>query len=282
MSFTILIGIDGAEGGVDALALARRVAPEGADLVAVTVAVMDGHPSRAVNLDYDRGVREDAHLRLGEVRAEHRDVHGEVREARSVAVGLHAAAESLGADLIVVGSCRRGLVGRIFAGDDVRETLRGAPCPVAVAPREFALVDRPVVTIGLGWDGGAEADHALAYARGLAGDTGATVHVLSVVAVPEWPVSEGTTTDPEIASAVERVAGLLDALDDVESSTVTGDAVDELATFAAEVDVLVVGSHQRGPLGRIAMGSTSERLACRSTRPLIVVPRAPQPAVSPA
>ena len=39
---------------------------------------------------------------------------------------------------------------------------------------------------------------------------------------------------------------------------------------------------QSGPLGRIAMGSTSERLAHRCARPLIVVPRAARTAGSPA
>lgn len=279
MSFRIVAGINGAEGGVDALALARRLAPPSAEIIAVTVAVLDGHPSRAVSLDYDARIRQDALLRLDELRSEDADLEVETQEGASVGAGLHAAAERLDADLLVVGSCRRGLVGRIFAGDDVRQTLRGAPCPVAVAPRDVALTDTPIGTIGLGWDAGPEADEALGFARTLAAGTGAELHALSVVAMPPWEAT-GDTTTPEVAAAVEHVQGLLDALDDVETTTVTGRAPDELATFAAEVDVLVVGSHQRGPAGRIAMGSASEHLARESTRPLVVVPRSRHPATN--
>jgi nucleotide-binding universal stress UspA family protein len=42
--------------------------------------------------------------------------------------------------------------------------------------------------------------------------------------------------------------------------------------------VLVVGSHGRGPLGRVAIGSVSEALARRCSRPLVVVPRVRAPA----
>ena len=281
MSFKIVVGVDGAEGGADAMALARRLAPPAAELVAVTVAQLDSRPSRAVSLDYDAGIRRDAMTLLAEVRTTHRDVEAEVEEASAVGAGLHAAVERLEADLLVVGSCRRGMIGRIFVGDDVRQTLRGAPCAVAVAPRDFALSDRPIATIGLGWDNGAEADAALAFARTLAAGTGAAVHALSVVAVPPWGPSEGGKR-PDLATAVSKATDLLEALDDVESTTVTGEAAAELVIFLAEVDVLVVGSHQRGPLGRIEMGSVSEHLARNATRPLVVVPRAAQPVVSPA
>lgn len=282
MSFKIVVGVNGAEGGGDAMALARRLAPPAAELVAVTVAVLDGASSRAVSLDYDARIRRDAMTLLADVRSENSDVEGEVQEASSVGAGLHAACQRLEADLVVVGSCRRGLVGRLFAGDDVRQTLRGAPCAVAVAPRDFALSDRPIATIGLGWDNGPEADEALAFARTLAQGTGAGVHVLSVVAVPSWDAAAAAEQPDDMTTAIEQASRLLDALVDVESTTVAGEAAAELTAFAAEVDVLVVGSHQRGPLGRIAVGSASEHLARNATRPLVVVPRAEQPAVSSA
>ena len=281
MSFKIVIGVNGAEGGADAMALARRLAPPAAELVAVTVAVLDGASSRAVSLDFDAGVRRDAMTLLADVRGENPDLEGEVQEASSVGAGLHTACQRLEADLMVVGSCRRGIVGRLFAGDDVRQALRGAPCAVAVAPRDFALSDRPIATIGLGWDNGPEADAALVFARTLAQGTGAGVHVLSVVAVPPWDAATAAA-QPDLKTTVEQATRLLDALGDVESTTVTGEAAAELTKFAAEVDVLVVGSHQRGPLGRIAMGSASEHLARNATRPLVVVPRAAEPVLSPA
>ena len=281
MSFKIVVGINGAQGGADALALAYRLAPPGAELSAVIVAVMDGHPSRGVNLDYDRYVREDTLLHLVDTREQHHDLRGEVLEGSSVAAGLHAAVAALDADLLVIGACRRGLVGRVFSGDDVRQTLRGAPCPVAVAPRDFALAGGPIATVGLGWNGDAEAEHALDFAKILAEGSGATLHALGVLGVQPWPPMDSVTALTEIAAADGRLADRLGTLE-VETTTVRGMAADELATFAAEVDVLVVGSHQRGPLGRIEMGSTSESLARRCKRPLVVVPRAPQTTATPA
>lgn len=280
MSFKIVIGVNGDDGGSDAIALARRLAPPASELIAVTVAVLDGHPSRAVSLDYDARIRHDALTLIADVRSENPDLQGEVQEAPAVGAGLHAVCERLEADLVVVGSCRRGIIGRILAGDDVRETLRGAPVAVAVAPRDFAVSDQPIATIGLGWDNGPEADEALAFARRLAEGTGAGIHAVSVVAVPPWD-SSPLTGQPALADAVEQATELLAALGDVEGTTVTGQTSAELTAFAAEVDVLVVGSHQRGPLGRIAMGSASEHLARNATRPLVVVPRAAQPVITP-
>jgi nucleotide-binding universal stress UspA family protein len=282
MSFKIVVGINGAEGGADALALARRLAPPAAELIGVAVAVLAAHPSRAANADYDAIVRADAAAIVETARTANPDLLGEVPDAGSVAAGLHRAAERLDADLVVIGSCRRGLMGRILSGDDVRETLRDAQRPVAVAPRGFALADAPVQTIGLGWDRGSEANEALGFARTLATGLHAQLHALNVVALPPWPVIEGTTTQMEVDAAVQEAEDLLAGLEAVETSTVTGEAADELKIFAAEVDVLVVGSHQRGSIGRIAMGSTSESLARDCARPLVVVPRAEQPAGSAA
>ncbi|MCW3012824.1 MAG: universal stress protein [Solirubrobacterales bacterium] len=271
----ILVGVDGAEGGVDALALARELAPADAELLAVLVAVTDAHPSRAVNLDFDRYVREDALVHLGELRTEHPDLRGEVLEASSVAAGLQLAAERHEADLLVVGSCRRGVVGRLFAGDDARQTLRHAPCPVAIAPRGHALRSGPVVRVGAGWDGGEEGEQALAFARTLADGLGGDVHVLGVV--PCRPL-DGPVGPNEVRAAVDELRDELALLPGVTTASAAGDPADELARFGGEVDVLVVGSHGRGPLGRVAIGSVSEALARRCSRPLVVVPRVRAPA----
>jgi nucleotide-binding universal stress UspA family protein len=278
----IVVGVDGAEGGADAMALARRLASTTTSLVGVSIAVVDSHPSRGANLDYDGDLRKQAEARLEGVLEQEPGFEGETLVAHSVAAGLHEAAESLDGDLIVVGSCRRGAVGRILAGDDTRGTLRDARCPVAVAPRDYALADAPIATIGLGWNGGTEGDHALEVARAIAGDIGASLHAVAVVSVPMRPATEGMTTDAAVATEVAATSERMAALDGVQATTVTGVVVDELARFAAEVDLLIVGSHQRGPLGRMVLGSTSEQLTRRCVRPLMVVPRILQRASTPA
>ena len=56
----ILVGIDGEEGGRDALALARALGGDGAELTLGFVSPGEGHPTRAANLAYDAAAREDA------------------------------------------------------------------------------------------------------------------------------------------------------------------------------------------------------------------------------
>ena len=271
---TIVVGVDGGAGGVDAMALARRLGAPGSELIAVAIAAVDPQPTRKVNPDFDRDAREEAHERLVDLRAQEPDLRTEVLRSSWVGAGLHDAARRFDADLIVVGSCRRGLIGRVFAGDDTRDTLRGAPCPVAVATRDFALgADRPIASIGLGWAEDATSDDALALARALAADTDAQLHVLTVRAQPSGE-GDGFATDARVADEAERVASRAAALAGLEATTTTGAPAHELARFAGEVDLLIVGSQQRGPLGRIVLGSVSEQLTRDCPRPLLVVPRA--------
>ena len=94
MSFKIVVGVNGAEGGADALA--HRLAPPPASIVAVVVAVLDGQASPAVTVDYGASGRRKALTTLAEVRAaELPDLDGEVYEAASVGDGLQRAAERL-------------------------------------------------------------------------------------------------------------------------------------------------------------------------------------------
>lgn len=275
----IVIGIDGTEGGDDALALARRLSGPDTELIGVSVAVVEGHPSRGVNLDYDGRVHADAEQRLAAVLAREPDVRGEVTTAHSVGVALHAAAEHHGAELIAVGSCRRGMLGRIFAGDDALSVLREAPFPVAVAPRQYALTSVPLATVGVGWDGGEQSGHALDVAQAIAADLGAEVHAVAVVGLPVWPVVEGSVATLSIDDEVEAMERRMAQLD-VPATITTGTAADELAKFAAEVDLLVVGSRRQGRVARVLLGSTSEQLTGRCVRPLLVVPRVHQPATT--
>ena len=96
-------------------------------------------PSAAVTL---RPAVEDAEAsgRLLERERAETGVDAEVASvvAASPGRGLHEQAERQHADLIVVGSCSRGLLGRVFVGDDARAALNGAPCAVAIAARAFA------------------------------------------------------------------------------------------------------------------------------------------------
>ncbi|MGO9495558.1 MAG: universal stress protein [Solirubrobacteraceae bacterium] len=63
------------------------------------------------------------------------EAHLRWRQAPSVGQGLQELCEEIGPDLLVVGSSRCGLLGRVLLGDDTRAALTGAPCAIAIARR---------------------------------------------------------------------------------------------------------------------------------------------------
>lgn len=279
MFSTILIGVDGGAGGRDAIALARQLAGRDTTLVAVSVAVLHGHPEEGANRDFETDAREHAEDRLIENLRTEPGIRGEVLFGRTPAAALHAAAERFEAGLIVIGCCRRGRAGRILVGDDTRGVVLQAPCPVAVAPRDYALTARPIATVGVGWDGGVQAERALAVAQELALEHGARVHALTASSGPMWPpLSDDELGAVKIVTAeVAPGATRVPELEGVHATGATSVAAEELEHLAAEVDLLVVGSTRRGLVSRVLLGSTSQRLLSSCARPLLIVPRVREP-----
>jgi nucleotide-binding universal stress UspA family protein len=278
---TIVVGVDGRDGGRDALSLAGRLAlVGGGELVAVRVLPFDYYATRAGAPPYTSIAEHDA---KGEVEAELRaaGLEGEVRilSETSPARALHRVAEREHADLIVVGSTHHGRAGRVFAGDDAAAALHGSPCAVAVAPRGLSGREwKAVGRIGVGFDGGPEAGQAFALALALARESGACLHVRSAVATPipyaDFTAYDDDWTERALAAARADLAELLADVDvDVTSDTKVGLAVDELVALSAEVDLLVLGSRAWGPVRRIVLGSTAARLTHDARCPLLVLPR---------
>ena len=283
MLATIIVGVDGREGGRDALALAGLLQRKfDSALVAVVAYPYDPFPSRASSRAFDTIVARDA------TQAAHDEVRAAGVHARAIAVpdgsparALHHVAESEHADLIVVGSDRQGPVGRVLAGDVTSGALYGAPCPVAVAPRGLASSNEVVRKVGVGYDGTPEAKQALELARAVSEATGAVLELVCVVAPPvpvgPWAVEVITMTDSE-RSEHERVEGLaaeaLRELGDLATVHVVEGRPDvELASRSSEFDLIVVGSRGYGPLKRLMLGSTSSKLVRSAACPVIVVPR---------
>ncbi len=260
----VLVGVDGRPNGRDAIALASRLAD----------------PDRKLTL---------AHVHSGETADERRDSHKLLEQERSASGvaaelislvsaspgrGLHEQAERLGADLLVVGSCHRGVFGRATLGDETRAALNGAPCAVAVASLGYAEHSEPIAKIGIGYDESEESKVAFAAARELATATGASAHALEVVAIPTYaftgfsaPVS-GNGLDEMLKDRTDRLEGLAD----VDARAVYGLAGEELAAFGDGLDILVIGSRGYGPMRRFVVGSTSDYLE-RHARCSLLVPR---------
>jgi nucleotide-binding universal stress UspA family protein len=278
---TIVVGVDGREGGRDALSLAARLALlAGGELVAVRALALDKYVVRggAPKLD---SLAEQQAIRDLEQELETAGLTARIRVVgdSSPARALHRVAEAEHADVIVVGSTHHGTVGRVFAGDDAAATLHGSICPVAVAPHGLASAEwRPVQTIGVGYDAGPEAQQALALAAALARECGATLTVRSVVGASvreadaslydaDWVDRAKTLATEELDEAIGGLPA--QATGDV----VVGRTVDELVRLTEDVDLLVVGSRAWGPVRRIVVGSTAAHLMRKAYTPVLILPR---------
>lgn len=272
----VLVGVDGDEGGRDALALAKLLVAERGRLMLGNVypdepfVWLGGNPTyQAAELDDSQALLEQAREQAG--------VNADLRSfgSPSIGKGLHVLAEDTGADLLVVGASRRAHIGRVMLRDDTRAALNGAPCSMAIAPAGYADESAALRTIGVGYDGSPESAHALEVARELAARYGAKLSAFTAVTVPTYVEHGRTAPDgTPFEELVQQARDRLTALGDVEAHAAYGDAAEELALYSASVDLLVVGSRDYGPLGRLVHGSTSQQLTRSARCPLLVLTRA--------
>jgi nucleotide-binding universal stress UspA family protein len=271
---TAVVGVDGRDGGRDAIALAAALVGAGGRLILASVVRQRGAGKLGplVAEVYRRGAAEmleAEQARLGGSTSVAVVVRNSIRD------GLHRAVADHHADLLVLGSTRRGLVGRVLLGDDAAGTLDRAKCAVAIAPHGLATNPPSWRTLVVGDDGSTESARALAAARGLAARTGATIRACSVVGPAALTYHELARTDSSDALAVrifEERKRLAEHVG-VETEVLEGDAGEAFAELSCDVDLIVIGSRGQGPWGRLATGSTSEYLVRHAICPVLILPR---------
>jgi nucleotide-binding universal stress UspA family protein len=271
----VVVGVDEHAAGRDAIALAKLLLAPRGKLSLAHVYGGDMASLHRSNAGHDTAERERALELLANVR-DQVGIDAKLRAvgATSVGRGLHVLAEASEADLLVVGSSRRGLLGRVLLGDDTRAALNGAPCAVAVAPAAYAAHPKLVREVGVGYNGTPESDYALAVARELASKCGARLSAFEAVSLPTYlflggPAPINEPIEEFVETARERIA----ALGGVEPHAAYGNPAEELTLYGASLDLLVIGSRSYGPIGRLMHGSTSQQLARSSRCPLLVLPR---------
>ena len=272
----IVVGVDEHEARRDAIALAKNLLARDGELTLAYVYPGDAHAYRGSSAPYEAGEREGARELLEKVRKETEvEAHLRWRESPSVGRGLHELCEVIGADLLVVGSSRRGLLGRVLMGDDTRAALNGAPCAIAIAPTGYSEQSVAMREIGVGYDGSPESEHALAIARRIAAECGAKLSAFEAVSLPTYAFVGGVAPiDDALTQLVDDARERIAALDRVEPHAAYGRPVEELAVYSASLDLLIVGSRSYGPIGRLIHGSTSLELAGAARCPLLVLTRA--------
>ena len=279
----VLVGIDGGPHGRDGVALASSLLARGGTMTLAHVHAGGARSTTAITPGLARE-EEAASMDLLERERMASGVEAQLASvlATSPGRGLHEEAERRQADLLVVGSCSRGLLGRVFVGDDARAALNGAPCAVAIAARGFSERATALSRIAVGYDGSPESEAALVSARKLAAAGDARIIALETVAPHIYgPIGLGATVVDNTSALIEEAELRLGALAGVEHRAVLGLAGEELAALGGEVDLIVVGSRAYGPVRRIVHGSTSNYLERHARCSLLVMPRTTAgPAVS--
>jgi nucleotide-binding universal stress UspA family protein len=279
----ILVGVDRHQGGRDAIALAKQLKDQGAELTLAHVCSEDAHTWLGAPAEPDLARRERI-AELLETVSKEAGVHANLRwrEFSSVGRGLHELCEVIGADLLVVGSSRRGLLGRALIGDDTHAALNGAPCAIAIAPAGYAERPGPIREIGVAYNDSPESEHALAVARTMAAGYGAKLSALEAVSLPTYAfIGRPAPIDDAIEELVDDARERIAALGGVEPHAVYGVPTEELALYSASLGLLVVGSRGYGPIGRLVHGSTSQQLARTAHCPLLVLTRGARAAGEP-
>ena len=281
----IVVGIDDSAGAQDALAFATRIATStGASLRLASAYPYDDMPSRASNGAYREFLRADTQALLDRAAAA-TDAAVNATEAiadHSPPHALHELTERIDAALVVVGSTRRGPVGRIVPGSTGERLLHGSPCPVTIVPRGYAG-EGPIRIVGVGYDGSAESDAALAAACELARRFGAAVRVIRVFDAGQFAAPALMTLPGYVTADTGREARLREALHEAvaglpaemrpEPVFVMGSPGRELAAQSELVDLMVVGSRGYGPRAAVLLGGVTHTLVRKAACPVIVLPR---------
>jgi nucleotide-binding universal stress UspA family protein len=269
MHSNVLIGVDHHDGGRDAVALARQWFARGAELTIAHISTDDPHLYRGASAEYASSERELGLVRLEAARDE-AGLQAGIRwcGAFSVARGLHELCAEIGADLLVIGSSRRGRLGRVLLGDDAREALDGAPCSVAIAPVGYRDESHRTREVGVGYDASQESRDALRVGRHLATAHHLKLTTLEVVHTPREGLEgrlapDHARIDDAVITDHERAAGI----GEIEARALHGNPVEELTRFSATVDLLVIGAHHHASIRRSMAG----RLAREAHCPLLVV-----------
>lgn len=195
-----------------------------------------------------------------------------------VADHLVALASEEQADLLVVGTHHRKALARLWSvSHHARRLASMSVVSVPVLAAEQALEAEPprVRTVLATTDFMEQGDRAIAYAFALT-PPGGTVHLLHVESAKATP-EQLQAARHQLELRVPRTEH--DGKHKVELSVLTGDDVAGVITQAAErydADLLCLGTHGRGGVSRVVLGSVAQQVMARTDRPTVTVrmPRA--------
>lgn len=275
------------DGGRDAVALGVQLARSTGAELAIGMVVPPDQTGAFVSGDYvDQVLTEQADAWLTQARGFVPDdvrVSTHIGVYDSVAGGIIAEAERVGAAVVVAGATGGGVLGRHSLGSVVNDLIHSAPMAVALAPRgqRHSKADRVTsVTCAVGARPGAEEllDAAIKGCE----RAGVPLRLVSLIAIDLMPdARQGDRAALEEARAhsaavLEEARAELSGTVDVSSVVVLGDTVEDAVNGLEwqPGDVIMVGSSRLAAPRRLFLGSTAAKMLRVLDVPLVVVPRA--------
>ncbi len=178
------------------------------------------------------------------------------------------------ADMIVVGSTGRGAIGRVLMGSVSSGAVHRAKCPVAVIRAEASYLphsNQAPVLVGIDCSPASELALDIAFDEAsFRGVALVAYHAWSDVAVYQFPWVDWK--DEAERSLAEYLAGWQERYPDVTVSRVI--SVDHPARGLIEesesAQLVVVGSHGRGGMASMVLGSVGNAVVHAVTTPVIV------------
>jgi len=195
----------------------------------------------------------------------------EVKIGRPAAVLADAGAD---AQLVVVGAKVHGALARGMGGSTAHHLVRTIDTPVLVTMLGDAPIRRVLAAVDLSF----ATEPTIEAARGLARRAAARLRILHVVEpVRATRVTARVDREAPYRAAIEGFAHYTGPLSEVASRDRVirrGPAADIIESESEkwEADVVVVGSHGKGWVERLLVGSVTERLLALLPASLLIVP----------
>ncbi|HSE94931.1 MAG TPA: universal stress protein [Methylomirabilota bacterium] len=178
------------------------------------------------------------------------------------------------ADVVVVGTHGRTGLNRILVGSVAEQVLQLAPCPVITVrplPRSWAPDRRPLTRVIYPTDFSPAARRAWPWARAVAEAAGADIDLLHVMLEPVPDRHVDPAFVARAAEAIRRdaqkavdefLAGCGFPRERITVDLTTGVEADQIArrAEARRADLIVMGTHGRTGVLRLALGSVARRV----------------------
>lgn len=268
---TIVLATDGSEYSAAAEAAALEMARRCGARLLVTRVVLTNPEYEALVPDRVQEAEKEAQKHIdklvGQAKSEGVQAETILRQGTDPYHEIVRVANEKHADVIVIGRRTRSDLARLMVGDSTAKVIGLATCSVLVVPRGTRMPQNGIL---VATDGSRLGDAAAHSAVRLVGKCALPLTVITVLAPDSDP-----DTRSESEAAVERVkqAAAKEQIE-IDAMLEEGRRPDEVIIDTAKrknADMIVVGSHGRTGLGRLLMGSVSERVIGKATCPVLVV-----------